>query len=120
MAISDNFEKLKDLYTAIVDLDNILNSDTDEKFDFAVNVVKNLNKKEFSQELQNKIILDIREAIEQIYVRDMNSVNESISLGAVMIGSIVPTTKIEPETYFKDGHEYVKTVLLRNEENKNE
>lgn len=80
MAASDEFEKLKDLYTAISDLDRIFNSDSEEKFDAAVNAVKNLNRKEFSSKLQNKIVSDIKEAVIEIYINDMNSLNGSIGL----------------------------------------
>ena len=81
--MKDEFVKLSTIYEAIKDLDRISKSDNDEKFDDAVNAIKNINRKEFDSDIQNRIINGIREALIKIYQENVNSLNTSINLSSI-------------------------------------
>lgn len=83
MTSSDRFEKLKNTYNAIRDIDRLLlleNEDCKEKIDEVINIIKDIDKREFDLEYQNSIVSIIRSALLKIYKTDFDSLNREINL----------------------------------------
>ena len=78
--VTPEFEKLNTIYSAIRDIDRIRNSQSEEKFDDILNVIKDIKKQEFDEENTEKIILGIRDALEKIYRESLIKLNSGISL----------------------------------------
>ena len=78
--VTPEFEKLNTIYSAIRDIDRIRNSQSEEKFDEILNVIKDIKKQEFDEENTEKIILGIRDALEKIYRESLIKLNSGISL----------------------------------------
>ena len=86
----EEFLKLGVLYTAITDLDQIINNDSDDKLVEAVNAIKELDKKELSVTTQNEIVSAIRKALVNIYTDKINSLNDNIGINQVLTRTIYP------------------------------
>lgn len=82
MASTPDFEKLCSIYSAIKDIDRIRNSNSEEKFDEILNVIKDIKKTEFDDENMEKIIDGIRDALLKIYKESLIKLNSGISLNS--------------------------------------
>lgn len=89
----EEFLKLGVLYTAITDLDQIINNDSDDKLVEAVNAIKELDKKELSVTTQNEIVSAIRKALVNIYSSKVNSLNENIGINNIGIKDEINNNK---------------------------
>ena len=85
-----DFEKLNELWGAIRDVDKIYNSTSGERIDNLINAVKNINKSEFHEEAQNKIITGFREGLLNIYKELFNNLNKGID----NIGGLAPVSNV--------------------------
>ena len=74
------FDKLDQLYTALRDIDNVENSKSDCKLDDVWNVIKDIDKTQFDDGIEDDIVSSIRSAIEKIYLNYFNQVNSVIGL----------------------------------------
>lgn len=72
------FEELESIYVAIKDLDKVINSNSTDKIDEAVNCIKNLDKNQFDSDTQTKILLDLRNGLMKMYSERINHLDESI------------------------------------------
>lgn len=80
--LNDDFEKMQLIYSTIKDIDKILMSNSDEKFDDLVVALKNINRKEISDDVINTIGTALRTALLEIYNKCQKSVNDSIATSA--------------------------------------
>lgn len=81
MAIKADFEKLEILYTAINDLNKVLESkDSNTRIDDLFNAIKEIDKSEFDADIQDKIISYFKEAIVKIYTDESIRLNSSIGV----------------------------------------
>ena len=110
MAKKDTFEKLHALYSAIVDIDRIVNSPNqfdlngECKLDQILFYVRDIPKKDYPTECTNKIISCIRSSIVDMYgktleeinrdIKDINDTNENITEGneEEIISTQIPVT----------------------------
>lgn len=74
------FDKLSTVYDAIKDLDKVLESKSEDKLEDAINCIKNVNRAEFSPEIQDRIINDFKDALFKIYNDTLSELNLDISL----------------------------------------
>lgn len=92
MAKKDTFEKMYDLYNAIVDIDRIINSTDDInqngecKLDQVLFYVKDIPKSEYNPQIAAEIINSIRTAIVEIYSKTAQEINNDIGSGMVSMG----------------------------------
>lgn len=106
MAKKDTFEKMYELYNAIIDIDKIINSpkekdqNGDTKLDQVLFCVRDIPKDEYNPEYANQIILNIRAAIVEMYNKVSSEINEDIVKGQESkLGNIQKSTNnpnIEP------------------------
>lgn len=81
MAIKTDFEKLEILYTSINDLNKVLNDkDSDTRIDDLFNCIKEVDKSEFSSEIQDAIIKSFIEAVTKIYKEESIRLNSNIGV----------------------------------------
>lgn len=87
MAKKDTFDKMYDLYNAIVDIDKIVNA-PDEinqngecKLDQVLFYVRDIPKTEYDDQYSAQIIQSIRSAIVEMYSRISQEINNDISSG---------------------------------------
>lgn len=121
MASTPDFEKLCSIYSAIKDIDRIRNSNSEEKFDEILNVIKDIKKTEFDDENMEKIIDGIRDALMKIYKESLTKLNSGISLnssftnsgtfpfGGNMRGNVIDVPLSHSETPLKED-EYVGKI----------
>lgn len=114
MASTPDFEKLCSIYSAIKDIDRIRNSNSEEKFDEILNVIKDIKKTEFDDENMEKIIDGIRDALLKIYKESLTKLNSGISLnssftntdtfpfGGNLRGNVIDVPLSNPETPLKE------------------
>lgn len=76
--MKSDFEKLNEIWTAIKDVDEIYNSNSEDKIDDIINAVKSIDKKEFDQEAQNIIVSGFRNGLLNIYKQLFDSLNKGI------------------------------------------
>lgn len=90
--VTPEFERLNTIYSAIKDIDRIRNSESEEKFDDILNVIKDIKKNEFDDENTEKIILGIRDALEKIYRESLIKLNNGIALSTTFgeISGFIP------------------------------
>lgn len=85
--IGEEFAILEALYTAIEDLDQIINSNSDgsdNKISEAINAITIRDlEKELSSSKQSEIVSSIREALADIYLDKINLLNDSIKLKGI-------------------------------------
>lgn len=87
MAKKDTFDKMYDLYNAIIDIDKIINcprekdQNGDTKLDQVLFYVRDIPKDEYNPEYSNQIILYIRAAIVEMYNKVSLEINEDINIG---------------------------------------
>lgn len=85
MSAKSEFEALQVLYQAIVDIDRSINRPRDDNFaasllEDVLNDIKFINKKEFSDKYTLPIVNNIREAVVEMYKRQQEIINDSLSL----------------------------------------
>lgn len=90
MAKKDTFEKMYDLYNAIVDIDKIIHSPDDInqngecKLDQILFYVRDIPKADYNPEISSQIIQCIRSAIVEMYNKTSQEITNDISSGASM------------------------------------
>lgn len=95
------FEKLDILYSAIKDLDKVIESDSKDKFQEAIDCIKNINKNEFDDSDQNMLITQIRESLLKIYIREFNELNKPIGIAGKVISDPILRT-VDTNSKFRD------------------
>ena len=83
MSISDDFKKMKILYEAIVDIDHAIKRNSDDVLEEILNAVKDIDKKEYPDEVINTIIDAIRCSLISLYKDQQTELNSIIGLGPV-------------------------------------
>lgn len=84
MAKKDTFDKMYELYNAIIDIDRIINNpkekdqNGDTKLDQVLFYVRDIPKDEYNPEYANQIILNIRAAIVEMYNNVLSELNEDV------------------------------------------
>ena len=113
MAKKDTFEKMYDLYNAIVDIDRIVNA-SDEinqngecKLDQVLFYVKDIPKADYDIQFSTQIIQNIRAAIVEMYSKVSQEINDDIGNGTapvsmgcrqnppIMIPQFTPPNKVQ-------------------------
>ena len=99
MAKKDTFDNMYTLYTAINDIDKIVNdpNEIDQndqcKLDQVLLYVKDIPKKDYNPELSATIISCIRQAIVELYEKEASTITESIAAGSQLDGQTNDTSK---------------------------
>lgn len=101
MSAKSEFEALQVLYQAIVDIDRSINRPRDDNFaasllEDVLNDIKFINKKEFSDKYTLPIVNNIREAVVEMYKRQQEIINDSLSLS-------VPKKRVDDKVTIPDG-----------------
>lgn len=90
--MKSDFEKLSELWEAIKDIDEIVNSTSEAKIDEVINATKNLDKSLLDTDSQDKIIAGFRNGLLKIYKDLLESLNTGIdNLGGLSTKSISKT-----------------------------
>lgn len=76
--MTQQFEKLNEIYSAIKDVDKIIMSDSKEKLDDVINALKNIDKNKFDKSLENNILFCYRDALVKIYNSSISELNSNI------------------------------------------
>ena len=114
MAIKTDFEKLEILYTAINDLNKVLeNKDSDTRIDDLFNVIKEVDKSEFDSEIQDRIIKSFIDAVTKIYTDESIRLNSSIGLAFT-----VPPVNSNNRSSIQDGTYSSKSPIANRWEDK--
>lgn len=104
MAKKDTFDKMYELYNAIIDIDRIINDpkekdqNGDTKLDQVLFYVRDIPKDEYNPEYANQIILNIRAAIVEMYTNVSSELNNDVvktqesKLGSIQKIVIDPNT----------------------------
>lgn len=75
---AEKFDKMKEYYTAIQDIDRISKSDSIDKIDDIIIAVQGIKKSDFDEESTNKIIEGFREALVTMYKDISSSITDII------------------------------------------
>ena len=78
MAKKDTFEKMYDLYNAIVNSTDDINQNGECKLDQVLFYVKDIPKSEYNPQIAAEIISSIRTAIVEIYSKTAQEINNDI------------------------------------------
>ena len=114
MAIKTDFEKLEILYTAINDLNKVLeNKDSNTRIDDLFNAIKEVDKSEFDSEIQDRIIKSFIDAVTKIYTDESIRLNSSIGLAFT-----VPPVKSNNRSSIPDGTYSSKSPIANRMEDK--
>ena len=83
--LKPEFEKLESVYTAIKDLDRVMDGKSGNKedmFDNAINAIKSIDKRSLDTDIiKEKVITGIREALVKMYMESAEKINSGIGLG---------------------------------------
>lgn len=80
MSVKSDFEKLQSLYSAIIDLNKVLEDKTsDTRFDDAINCIKEINKSDFDKSIEEDIIVSIKNAVLKIYNDESERLNKALT-----------------------------------------
>ena len=114
MAKKDTFEKMYNLYNAIVDIDKIVNSPNEVdmngecKLDQVLFYVRDIPKKDYPEEYTAYIISSIRASIVELYNKTLQEINKDI-----ITGDNAPNPIISGLTKPSDSNMDIPNFLLR-------
>lgn len=89
--MTNEFIKLNNIFSAIKDIDRIYTGNSNNKIDEALLAIKDIDTSEFSDEVKEKIIIDIREGLLGMY-RNLHS---TLHTGIEAPGGLIDNTRKE-------------------------
>lgn len=93
MSKKESFDKLYSIHSAIEDIDrissyNFKDNKTESKIDLVLNFIKDINKRELDESIVDKVVADIREGLQIMYMNELAKLNKDIKLD----------TKVSPQS----------------------
>ena len=87
--VNDTFLKMNMLYRIIGEINEIESCETNDdvknhksKLDAVLSCITDVDKREFSTDISDTIITNIKKALEEIYIREMKEMHEKIGIKA--------------------------------------
>lgn len=92
MSVSKRFEEIDQMYKAIKDIDLIqqqtINGPNDSRLDQVYMVIQGIDRSGFDKNIEDRIIVEIKNLICELYNKKFNEINEDLNRPRVYHGTI--------------------------------